>query len=64
MKNKSSLFIILSLVILFPNLGCLLVASFVLNPAPIILYIVPAVMITVAVVLFLVGMSKRKANNN
>lgn len=64
MKIKSSLFIILSLVILFPNLGCLLVASFVLNPAPMIMYIVPAVMITVSVILFVVGMSKRKTNTN
>lgn len=61
MKNKSTLFIILSLVILFPNLGCLLVASFVLNPAPMIMYIVPAVMITVSVILFVIGMSKRIA---
>jgi uncharacterized membrane protein len=35
-----------------------------LNPAPIILYIVPAVMITASVILFVIGMSKRKANTN
>jgi hypothetical protein len=60
MKNKSSLFIFLSLVILFPNLGCLLVASFVLNPAPMILFIVPIVMFVVSISLLIYGLSLRK----
>ena len=59
-KNKGLVFIIISLVILSPNIGCLLVAHFVLTPPPVILYIVPSVMIILAVLGLIYGVTLRK----
>lgn len=59
-KNKSLFFIIISMVVLLPNIGCLLVAHFVLNSSPVFLFIVPSVMIILAVFGLVYGISLRK----
>ena len=59
-KNKSQIVIILSIVTLIPNIGCLLMAHYVLYPPPVILYVVPAVMIVVCAIGFSYGMRLRR----
>lgn len=62
-QNKGLVFIIISLAVLFPNIGCLLMAHFVLYPPPVILYIVPTVMILLSIVGLIYGRSLRKRAN-
>lgn len=59
-KNKGLIFIIISLVLFVPNLLGLLVALFVLDQAPIILYIVPGIMLFASISGLIYGNSLRK----
>ncbi len=58
-KNKSLLFIIISAVIFVPNLAGFAVAFFVLDPAPMILYIVSGTMLFASLVGLIYGISIR-----
>ena len=59
-KNKSLLFITISIIIFIPNLLGLIFAIFVLDQAREILYILPAIMLIVSVVGFSYGIFLRK----
>ncbi|MBX2826525.1 MAG: hypothetical protein KTR22_00070 [Flavobacteriaceae bacterium] len=59
-KNNSLILIILSLIFLLPNIGCLLVAHFAMDAAPTILYIVPSVMIILSMIGLIYGLALRK----
>lgn len=59
-KKKAQIFIIISCIAFLPNLACLLIALFILYPAPVILYIVPSVMIVACITGFIYGLSLRK----
>ncbi len=59
-KKKGLILIITSVIVLPPNLAGLLVAIFVLHPAPYILYIVPSVMIVLAIIGLILGVYFRK----
>jgi hypothetical protein len=58
-KNKGLIFIIISSVAFLPNLAGLLVAIFFLDPAPLVLYIVPGIMIVACIIGFIYGVSLR-----
>ena len=58
-KNKSLTYIIISLVAFVPNLSGLLVALFILDSAPLILYIVPGTMVLASIIGFIYGVSLR-----
>lgn len=59
-KNKSLVYIILAIVVFVPNMGCLMMALLVLYPAHPILYIVPGIMLVLALFSLLYGLSLRK----
>ncbi|MCE3294483.1 MAG: hypothetical protein K0R65_197 [Crocinitomicaceae bacterium] len=58
-KNKSSIYIIISIIVFIPNLSALLVACFVLDPAPVILYVVSGIMILISMIGLIYGVSLR-----
>ncbi len=59
-NNKSIIFIVISIIVFIPNFAGLIVASFVLYSAPLILYIITGIMVIISIIGLVYGISLRK----